>query len=275
MKLLKDLIDDFDNFKQSIDSVKKQLNDGTMPEDLDNEDLWIKYEKDWPEHVILPDLGEIEIPENYTLCTDINRVKDVYSCSRLRCINGFYTPDDIDQDVCDSLYCDYCRTPISSDNFYNCAECHADMCELCFQEKTEEIAIANGAKNYHKRKELLNVCFAHSDKLILIVIKEYFTNLFKDIENIIQLVPIIADNEDNFILMNCNPESKKYKSLYLYNCDNHGRRGIFESKIHDLQELLNYLTTLQDDPETDGWSSFYDAPIKKYLEELKCPTYYG
>lgn len=63
-------------------------------------------------------------------------------------------------------YCDYCGFEIGGDTQYYCQECKTSMCEKCFPEKTEEIAISLGANNYSKRKDALEKCFAHSDSLV-------------------------------------------------------------------------------------------------------------
>lgn len=64
----------------------------------------------------------------------------------------------------ETLQCDYCR--VSTELWmYHCTECNKDMCELCFKERSEEIALANGAKNWSRRKDALLACFAHEDKI--------------------------------------------------------------------------------------------------------------
>lgn len=54
--------------------------------------------------------------------------------------------------------CEYCKTLIPRDNYYYCLECHKEMCVKCKRETNEEIAVLNGAKNYAKRKQMLNTC---------------------------------------------------------------------------------------------------------------------
>ena len=78
---------------------------------------------------------------------------------RVSFINGLETRLDMGY-----YYCDYCRTELfgrngERDNYYYCKTCKIDMCSLCFEEKTEEIAVKNGAKNYAERKEALQNCF--------------------------------------------------------------------------------------------------------------------
>lgn len=61
--------------------------------------------------------------------------------------------------------CDYCGWGINNDVLYHCNECQLTMCGKCFPEKTEEIAVRLGAKNYAKRKDALEKCFSHSESL--------------------------------------------------------------------------------------------------------------
>lgn len=59
----------------------------------------------------------------------------------------------------DCLFCDFCQTNIQLGNeYYYCYHCYSDMCKLCYEETSEEIADQNGAKNYHLRKDKLDEC---------------------------------------------------------------------------------------------------------------------
>jgi hypothetical protein len=64
-------------------------------------------------------------------------------------------------------YCDYCGTNIDTKGYpiRSCSECKKSMCSLCWEEKTEEIAEKNGAKNWSSRKDELLTCFSHQDKI--------------------------------------------------------------------------------------------------------------
>lgn len=57
-----------------------------------------------------------------------------------------------------NMYCDYCRGDIPHEIYYWCRDCHSDMCEMCFVETCEAIAVANGAINYRTRMERLQNC---------------------------------------------------------------------------------------------------------------------
>jgi len=65
--------------------------------------------------------------------------------------------------------CDYCGTECGQ-VARHCNECNKDMCNLCFSEKTEEIAIKNGAKNWQKRKQALLQCFEHHQQGLFCVL---------------------------------------------------------------------------------------------------------
>lgn len=53
--------------------------------------------------------------------------------------------------------CDYCPGRIYR-SYYYCYDCNKDMCDKCFPEINEEIALKNGAENWHTRKDALAVC---------------------------------------------------------------------------------------------------------------------
>lgn len=60
-------------------------------------------------------------------------------------------------------YCDYCKTDIQNKSDYThfCLLCKKQMCNLCYTEKNEQIAINNGSKNWNIRKNFLLKCFSH------------------------------------------------------------------------------------------------------------------
>lgn len=59
--------------------------------------------------------------------------------------------------------CDYCGSIIESKNepTHICKICKKTMCNLCMEEKNEDIALKNGAKNWNRRKDKLIKCFSH------------------------------------------------------------------------------------------------------------------
>jgi hypothetical protein len=69
--------------------------------------------------------------------------------------------------------CDYCHDFYSIENkYYYCANCYKDMCTLCYDETSEEIALQNGAKNWRLRKDILDICRKQH------VVKEKHKNMF-------------------------------------------------------------------------------------------------
>lgn len=61
--------------------------------------------------------------------------------------------------------CDYCKIIGSNFPYSFCKKCDKLMCNYCIEEKTEEDAKKNGAKNWHRRKNELLYCFSHMDEL--------------------------------------------------------------------------------------------------------------
>lgn len=74
------------------------------------------------------------------------------SSTSVNIINGIY----LDRD-CDRYNCNYCKIRINCNWFY-CYHCNKNMCKLCYEETSEEIALKNGSKKYKEREELLNKC---------------------------------------------------------------------------------------------------------------------
>ena len=64
-------------------------------------------------------------------------------------------------------WCDYCNCLLDNKTppLHICKLCKKIMCNLCYEEKTEEIAIKNGSKNWKKRKNYLLNCFSHIENI--------------------------------------------------------------------------------------------------------------
>jgi hypothetical protein len=64
-------------------------------------------------------------------------------------------------------WCDYCNCSLESKHhpLHICKLCKKVMCNLCYEEKTEEIALKNGSKNWKKRKNHLLNCFSHIEEM--------------------------------------------------------------------------------------------------------------
>ena len=272
-------IENFDKIQSYCQKIKnKSDEDQDNYDDEDEEMLWIKYEKEWPKYLVFPEIEElnkIKLVEGYKINTNFkSNILDYYDGGRIRFIDNVYTT------FMDCLYCDYCESSIGNyiENkpikFYKCS-CNADMCELCFEEKTEEIAIKNGAKNWETRKEALLKCF-ENHTLLYTNTARFETDLFKNFNSLVELVPIIDENKVNQILQNCNPASPKYKCLYIYNFDDHYRSGIFECKDETIESLMDKFQIYREKgKELDGWDAFYATPSKKYLVDNDFTIHYG
>ncbi len=109
----------------------------------------------------LPIVDESKIDKNkieiYTPEMITSFFEEIYDNNcRLRSFNGLVFGESPNY-FSDCYYCDYCHTSMEKDGYY-CYHCYSDMCKLCFEETSEEVAIKNGAKNYKDREEKLNNC---------------------------------------------------------------------------------------------------------------------
>lgn len=119
--------------------------------------------------VTLPKRYDAKLPEvkpldNYKITT-LENIYDHFATFldndlRVRVINNVSLDSDMRE--LDTI-CGYCRT--SQNGYRFCTECKKNMCKLCWEEKTEEIAKANGAKKWKKRKDALLLCFGHQEKM--------------------------------------------------------------------------------------------------------------
>ena len=100
----------------------------------------------------LVDTKYFDVYDNDSITQYLNEI--LKNEDRIQIINGIKLPCNF---LGNSYYCDYCNTEIKGDYFY-CYHCHKDMCNLCYLEVNEEVALKNGAKNYHKRENKLNTC---------------------------------------------------------------------------------------------------------------------
>lgn len=99
----------------------------------------------------------INIETEETILNYFNNLLDDYT--RLYVINGLFLCNYYN-DV--KYICDYCQAPIKDNNWYYCYYLFKDMCNMCYEETSEEIALKNGAKNYKKRENLLNTSRMHN-----------------------------------------------------------------------------------------------------------------
>lgn len=98
------------------------------------------------------ELPVLEALEEHTVL-DLDKIKKYFQYVkdqeiRIMHINGMQISG-----WCTGYYCDYCRASCEGSKYYYCYDCHKDMCSLCYGETNKAIAIANGEKNYEKRRE--------------------------------------------------------------------------------------------------------------------------
>lgn len=97
----------------------------------------------------------LTIETHETILAYFNDLLDTQDSSmRIKILNGIRLDD-----YCSADYCDYCKTNFKDDWFY-CNHCNKDMCKMCYEETSEEIALKNGAQNYKQREEALKQCRA-------------------------------------------------------------------------------------------------------------------
>lgn len=104
-------------------------------------------------NAVLKSLEEYKLEESFLRIIDEQEGENLLKC-RITNVNGA---------LCNSwdyYRCDYCNS-YGEDTAWYCLDCHKDMCKLCYSETSEEIALANGAKNYHERKDALEKCRSH------------------------------------------------------------------------------------------------------------------
>lgn len=151
-------------------------------------------------------------------------------------------------------YCDYCRTEVDTSNYYYCYHCYSDMCNYCYEETNEEIAIKNGAKNYASRAKALNKCRSCN------LIKERITPVIyncdiceKTIDDSIGRYTVKENNEHTYdICFKCYNEDnngckvqveKRGMKFYKYESE----REKYPFYYTDFGSMLNWIPIITDD----------------------------
>jgi hypothetical protein len=111
-------------------------------------------------------------------------------------------------------------------------------------------------------------------------IEEY--NMFG---SMIDWIPIYKDNDDDMILLCCNPLNKFYNRCALTCYDDHGRSGFYTCKSTDtIQNLVNEFSgsklivnteVSKESNESEESEDSYIKGIKKLMENRLMPTHYG
>ncbi len=166
----------------------------------------------------LDSLGHIDLEhiDLYTL-TNIEIVKEMKTLHERR--NRYIQNSHFD---CDPHYrtCDYCRFDVKDVSeksiCYRC-QCGKDMCALCYEEKTEEIAIANGSKKWNERKDKLLNCFENHSQYLLDSSK-YYEQECSICKNYLYST-FYMGNDKSYCLECCKEENLLLENLLLVNLD--------------------------------------------------------
>lgn len=264
-----------------------------------------------------------EDDEDCVLCTTINKttelsqpikdVKGLVVCtedfrtrffeqlltSRVKIINGIPTSS---EEFIGAVSCDYCRHGCDGEFYFRCKECLRDMCQLCKEETSEEIAIQNGAQSYAQRAEKLQLCQQqHTLRRIEFIELQKEDNgdgtypydqCFKywdqlQYGSVLDWIPVYRDEEYNMVLVNRYEGSPYFNQVSMCSQDNHGRCGFFtlpnvEYNSPSYDALLAQLETFHDNPlkdedgnELKGWDRVYNLPIKRVMDGFGMQTHYG
>lgn len=111
---------------------------------------------------------DVTVPESYAPLPNLEDLPGHNTCG-LKEVENYFTSlltgefriNAINVHYDDEVYnCDYCGADRGV-CYYWCNECKLSMCLLCHSETSEAIALQNGAKNYHTRKDKLDKCHNH------------------------------------------------------------------------------------------------------------------
>jgi N-acetylglutamate synthase-like GNAT family acetyltransferase len=206
------------------------------------------------------------------------------------------------------LNCDYCN---ASEQLWmrHCDECDKNMCNLCWEEKNEEIAIRNGAQNWFDRKDALLACFGEwfcnrkdekdlclecsiteeGKKIIAqdeswkkcVIGENNLCAFFTGFGSLLEWVPILVDAEEHHMMMyNIVPGSKNYHRTALVAVDDHGRLGyhMVDGELEEIITKLNECVSHYREVKVKhgcSWETHYNAPIPYFMGQQGWEIYYG
>lgn len=219
-------------------------------------------------------ITDIEQHKTYFKYLEDDRIKDMNMCHNIL-EYSFY-----------KFKCFYCNTHPSSDDIsYFCMNCNEAMCNLCFDEDTEEKALANGAKNWHLRKEKLEECRKHDLRKIYKMKneeneEEYFYSL--DFGSMLDWLLVYNEYKEkydidndihDFIVKCCNPENKHFGKYALCSVDSHGRSGYYVTDLsfEEIKKRIKENINIRGEDDYDN----YWSPIKTLMCDLGFTTNYG
>jgi hypothetical protein len=112
-------------------------------------------------------IPEIKIDDNYRYCNNNDNFKYFKDLSEKKIKIAVINDINLTETSRILKKCSYCLCIVSNNGFpiRYCKQCKKNMCKLCYDEKSEEIALDNGSKNWNMRKDDLKRCFDHVDEL--------------------------------------------------------------------------------------------------------------
>ncbi len=263
------------------EEIKQYLVDEykTQPDVIDNHDeafLFVKI----PENVA-------EIPQfSHPKKTTVEEAKEFWSSI----INGDIHVMEVQGQKTALMYqrycnCDYCNQQINDhrpyNDYYYCYTCFKDMCNLCYSETSEEIAIKNGAKNYAKRKDKLDLCLkGNHDVRVRIVPEDYYCDVCTKIFNVgdkrytdsdIDICTKCKDTNECALLLKENGLEDSDLSVKT--------QQQICAHVQDIGSFLDWYLILKDQSFSIYWNWNIDSPhfkklIVSVIDENRCGGYF-
>jgi hypothetical protein len=199
-----------------------------------------------------------------------------------------------------SMTCDYCNVDFI-DDYHRCTTCHKNMCDLCFNERTDAVKCFEHElqRKVNKRDAYCNECGKYSMEARGVWrsnIKEDidycsdcskgkdttgFIDIDYDEENefgsLFDWIPVISSYEENHAILYCiNKDSAFYHTTATMTMDDHGRVG-FSPLEMTLEETLAAVDELGKgfDYAARDWEHHYNYPICKLAKDKNIRVYFG